>query len=234
MKISLVIPVYNESRIISDTIEAARSYLAGTCEDYELVIVDDGSTDGTGDIAANHENVRLVGYNQNKGKGYAVKTGMLAAQGDFVFYTDADLAYGLEVIGAALDLFDETGADIVIGSRKLEADGYSDYTLLRRIASKCFSFAAKLCSKMDYDTQCGFKGFRKAASDAVFTRCSTDGWAFDFEVMMYADKLGHTVRQMPVRIINHRESKVRMVRDSIKMLRDILAIRRTLSKEELR
>ena len=227
MKISLVIPAYNESLIIEDTVRAADDYLAGHFEDYELIAVDDGSTDGTAEILKGlcSDRVRMLGYQDNRGKGYAVRCGMLAADGDILLYTDADLAYGLDNIELVARLFEETDADIIIGSRKLQADGYEGYPLARFLASKCFSFLTMLASGMRYDTQCGFKGFRRAAAQEIFAKCVVDGFAFDFEVMLLAEDFCK-ITQIPVKIINHRYSKVRIIRDSARMLREIMAIKR--------
>ena len=230
MKISLVIPVYNESKIISNTILSANEYLSSTFYDYELIIVNDGSKDNTADIIEKHKNehIRHVSYEQNRGKGHAVRTGMLSASGDFVFFTDADLAYGLEIIGQAVELFD-TDTDVIVGARNLAKDSYSQYPALRRAASKVFSVLTRCMSGMAYDTQCGFKGWRREASDRVFSKCNTDGYTFDFEALMIAEKLGMKIRQIPAVIINHNSSKVRVFHDGALMLRSIIKIRRAVS-----
>jgi len=227
MKISLVIPAYNEARIIADTVRAAEEYLSGAFSDYELIIVDDGSTDSTlaCAAAAGSDKVRVIGYEENRGKGYAVRTGMMAAEGELVFFTDADAAYGFEAIGKAVSLFESTHADAVLGSRRLTNGAYDAYPPLRRTASHCFALLTRLAAGINYDTQCGFKGFTKQASEKVFPHCTIDGFAFDFEAMMIFSELGMTAEQMPVRIINHRESTVHVLRDSLRMFADILKIR---------
>ena len=232
MKVSLVIPAYNEADVIATAVSEAEAFLASAFSDPELIIVNDGSTDGTEKIAreaAGRGFTRVIGYEDNRGKGAAVRTGMLEASGDYVFFTDADRAYGLEPMKRAMDVFAETGADAVIGTRSAE-NAYGRYPLLRRTASKVFSAVTKAAAGMSYDSQCGFKGFTADAARRVFTQCTTDGFAFDFEVMMIFDRLGLHAEELPVAIVNHRDSKVRVLRDSFRMLRDIARIKRTAGR----
>ena len=228
MKVSLVIPAYNESSIIRDTVRAASDKLSALEHDYEVVVVGDGSTDGMAELvnACGDPHVRLAGYSPNRGKGCAVRTGMLAAEGEFILCTDADLAYGVEVFGPMLDRLAASDADVVAGSRRLSPDGYKDYPPMRLLASKCFGLLARTASGLKYDTQCGIKCYRRAAAQTIFSRCTTDGFAFDFEALMLADRLGLKVEQFGVSIVNHRESKVNLLRDSTRMFRDIFRIRR--------
>jgi dolichyl-phosphate beta-glucosyltransferase len=236
MRLSLVIPAYNEGPIIAATVRSADSYLSTNFEDYELVIVNDGSTDNTLDElnAIENSRLRIISYERNMGKGYAVRTGMLHADGDLVLFTDADLAYGLEVIGEAVTRIEKEHADIMVGSRKLTGAGYYNYPAIRTLASKCFAAVAQLCSGLIYDTQCGFKCFRRDACEKVFSLCTTDGFAFDFEALMLADRLGFTVTQIPVNIINHMGSHIRLFHDSLVILRDILTVRLSLSNTQKR
>lgn len=228
MKVSLVIPAYNESKIMPDTLRAVTGKLAALSEDYEVIIVDDGSTDNTGELvrAWKDPHVRLEGYQPNRGKGCAVRTGMLAATGDIILCTDADLAYGVEVFSPLMEALSSGQADLAIGSRRLSPDGYRDYPPLRLAASKCFGVLARMISGLKYDTQCGIKGYRRAAARAIFSRCTTDGFTFDFEVLLLAEALGLRVEQIPVSVVNHRESKVNVVRDGARMFLDIFRIRR--------
>ena len=225
MKLSLVIPAYNESSIIEATLHTVTARLAEMDPDYELLIVDDGSTDNMADLVRPFagEHVRLTGYHPNGGKGKAVRTGMLEARGDYVFCTDADLAYGLENIPPMLDKL-AAGADL------LDKLGYQGYPPIRLLTSKVFGLLVRLFSGLPYDTQCGIKGYRHDAAQAIFSRCSTDGFAFDFEVLLRARKLGLTVEQEAVHVVNHRESKINILRDSARMFRDIFRIRRLVAR----
>ncbi|NLW65564.1 MAG: glycosyltransferase [Clostridiales bacterium] len=231
-KFSLVIPAYNEASIIESTIKTLLPYLDRHFSDYELIISDDGSTDDTKAIAESipDPHLRCVGHMPNKGKGAAVRDGMMAANGDIIAYTDADLAYGIDVIVPLLEKLEREGTDIVIGSRKLHPEGYENYPPLRLLASRCFSFLTGLLAGFQYDTQCGLKAFTAPAARQIFSRCETDGFAFDFELMMLAVRLGYTVGQLPVKIVNHRLSKVHVFKDSIKMFGDVIRIRRSVNK----
>lgn len=232
-KFSLVIPAYNETFIIKNTIETLLTYLDDHFLNYELIISDDGSTDNTKAIAESISNphLRCIGHMPNKGKGAAVRDGMIAASGDVIVYTDADLAYGVDVIAGLVEQIEREGTDLVIGSRKLHPEGYANYPPIRLLASRCFSFLTGLLAGFQYDTQCGLKAYTATAARQIFSRCETDGFAFDFEAMMIAVKLGYVVGQFPVKIENHRISKVHVFKDSIKMFRDVIKIRRRVSKK---
>lgn len=230
-KISVVIPAYNEAAIITDTLETTLAFLRAHFADYELVLSDDGSTDDTRALgqAVADEHLLCVGHFPNRGKGSAVREGALAASGDIVVCTDADLAYGLEDIPALAALL-ENGADVAIGSRKLHPEGYAGYPPLRLAASKCFHFLTGKMAGFSYDTQCGLKAYTKQAARQIFSQCETDGFAFDFEVLMLAERFGLHIAEYPVKIVNHRESKVNVLRDSIRMSRDIRRIRRSVGE----
>lgn len=228
--LSLVIPAYNERAVISETAKTAVAVISEKFAEWELIFVNDGSTDDTLQLLqkVENDNVHIISYAKNRGKGYAVRQGVLAAKGDLIFYTDADLAYGLEVIGSATALLENTDADIAAGSRKLDRGAYKLYPPVRRLLSHCFAFGSRIISGMKYDTQCGFKGFKREAAITVFSRCKEERFAFDFEIMLTAEMLGLNVAEIPVRIINHRESKIRMMRDSIRMARDVLRIKKRI------
>ena len=237
MKISLCIPMYNETSIIADTAKTLTEYMTANFPgEYEIIFSDDGSTDGSADLVRGLAlpGVRVVGYEKNRGKGCAVRTALLAAQGDIVMFTDADLAYGTDVIARVVETFDanpESG--MVIGSRNLSEDGYEGYTFLRRLMSKVY--IRVLCMVGGFklsDSQCGCKAFRREAVQAIFPRCQVDGFAFDFEAILWAQKLGIKITEMPVKVINHRESKVRVLRDTVKMLGDLRRMRKRISAAE--
>ena len=233
--ISLIIPMYNESSIIKDTANTLHEYMSKNFESYEILFSDDGSKDGCGDMVRAMElpGIRVVGYEQNHGKGCAVRTAMLEAQGEIVMFTDADLAYGTDVIKKAYDeLISKPEASMLIGSRNLSKDGYEGYTALRKLMSKVYIRILGLIGGFNLsDSQCGCKAFRGDAAKAIFSRCKVNGFAFDFESIMWAQKLGYKIAEMPVKIINHRESTVHIFRDSIRMLRDLLKIRKSVNRE---
>lgn len=239
MKVSLVIPMYNESSIIDVAIKTFSEYLKSKYEDWELIFVDDGSKDGCGDAvrkaSETEPRIRLEGYPDNRGKGCAVRTGMLAAKGDIVVFTDCDNAYGEDAVGRMIDMFSESKADIIIGSRNLSKDGYKDYTFIRKLASKTYIKVIGIVVGFKFsDAQSGIKGFRREAAQKVFRNCEVDRFAFDLEAIMIAQKAGFKIEEMPVTIINHRESKVRVLRDAFKMLSDVRKMKKRIKKTELK
>ena len=245
MKISLCIPMYNESSIVADTVKAVHGAMeklsAETGYDYEVLFSNDGSTDGCADIAKataaelGCDKIIVTGYEKNHGKGAAVRHAMLESSGDIVVCTDCDLAYGTDVVGEAVRRFDTSGGkivpDLIIGSRKLGGDGYEGYTFVRKLASKAYMIVLRIVAGFRMsDSQCGFKAYTHDAAHTLFADIETDGFAFDQEVLMSAQALGMTIAEMPVKIINHRESKVSVLSDSIKMFRDLLRIKKMVRK----
>ncbi len=237
MKISVCIPMYNENRVIAETAKTLSDYMSSHFEDYEIVFCSDGSRDGCDETVRNLNlpSVRVIGYEVNRGKGHAVRTAMLAATGDIRMFTDADLAYGTDVIKRVAESFSaHPEASLVLGSRNLDAEGYAGYTLLRKLASK--AYIRVLCLVGGFrlsDSQCGCKAFTAAAAEAIFPRCEVDGFAFDFEAILWAQKLGLSITEMPVRVINHGESKVRVVRDTFRMLGDLRRMRKRIKRAEI-
>lgn len=242
MKISVLIPMYNESAIVADTLRtlsgAMRDYAALSGNEYEIIFSDDGSTDGSADIVrrvVTEEkigNVRVTGYADNRGKGSAVREAVLASTGDIVIYTDCDLAYGTDVIGRLVDAF-QPETDIVVGSRRLDKDGYAEYTFLRRIASGAYVALLRLLTGFKLsDSQCGCKAMRGETGRSIFAACVTNGFAFDQEFLMRAERRGCVIDEMPVRVVNHRASSVHLLRDAFRMIRDVLKIKKTVAKTE--
>ena len=239
MKLSVCIPVYNEREIIADAVRTFTGALDIIAkDDYELIICNDGSVDEAADIArsmvADYPRLRVVGYPVNRGKGCAVRTAVMEAEGDIILYTDCDNAYGTDKIAEVLAVFDaDPTVDAVIGSRKADPRGYEGYTPIRKLASKVYILVLKLFAgfKMS-DSQCGFKAFRRAAAKEIFSRCETDGFAFDIEALLIADRLGYKIKEIPVRVINHRESKskVNIISDTLRMLRDLRRIKKHVKR----
>ena len=236
-KISLCIPMYNESSIIADTAKTLHEYMSATFDSYEIIFSNDGSKDGCDRIVEemNLPHVRVVGYPNNQGKGCAVRTALLAAEGDIVMFTDADLAYGCDVIQQVCEEFVANPADdMVIGSRNLHKDGYEGYTFIRKLASK--TYIKVLCLVGGFklsDSQCGCKAFTRETVKDIFPRCEVNGFAFDFEAILWATKLKKTIVETPVKIINHRESKVNVLRDTFKMLKDLMKMKRRIKKTKI-
>lgn len=198
----------------------------------EIIIVVEPGTDRTREIAteaaARQPNLRVIANEQHRGKGFAVRTGMQAATGDFIFYMDADLSVPLRDVGAFLEYFEaHPEADVLFGNRQ---HGQSRITQqqswLRRHMGQAFnSILRRLAMTGVHDTQCGFKAFRRAAAQAIFARQQIDGFAFDVEVLMLAQEFRFHIADLPVEWRNSPESKVRIIRDSLQMLRDAIRIR---------
>lgn len=238
MKVSLCTPMYNESAIVKDTVRTLVAYMKEHFADFEILFVNDGSKDNCADLAREEiealgatDCARVIGYEVNRGKGAALRYAVGETTGDFVLFTDCDLAYGTDVIAEAAALFEEKRPDLIIGSRRLGEDGYASYTPIRRLASKTY---VKLLGTVGgfklSDSQCGFKCFEGNIGRKIFSVCETDRFAFDFEVLMIATKLNANILEMPVKIINHRESKIHILRDSVKMFSDMLKIKRRVKK----
>ncbi|MBO5415766.1 MAG: glycosyltransferase [Clostridia bacterium] len=235
MRISLIIPMYNESRVIGDTAKTLHEYMSKRLEDYQVIFFDDGSKDGSAQIVESLglPNMKVSGYGGNRGKGAAVRCAMLEADGDIIMFTDADLAYGTEVIGRVYDIFESAPeTQIVTGSRNLSRDGYEGYTFTRKLMSKayikvlCFVGGFKLT-----DSQCGCKAFCNKAAKDIFSRLEVDGFAFDFEAILWAGELGYKISEMPVKVINHRESKISVLKDTFRMLSDLRRIKKRVREK---
>lgn len=238
MLLSLIVPMYNEAAIIETTARTYHEYLSAQFASHELLFVDDGSAD---DCAARVEalklpNTRVLRYSPNQGKGNAVKTGMLAAKGEVRMFLDADVAYGTEVIAQAAALLAQNpDKGMVIGSRPLHPEGYAGYTPLRKLASETYIKVLNLTGGFRLsDSQCGCKAYRCEAAEAIFSRTETKGFAFDFETILWAQKLGIGILEMPVKIVNHRASKVHVFRDTFKMLRELRQIKKRVRTDGAR
>ena len=237
MKFSVCIPMYNESSIIAETAKTLSAFMGAHFDDYEILFSDDGSTDGSADIvrALSLPGVRVIGYPNNRGKGSAVREAMTAADGDVVMFTDSDLAYGTDVILEVAKRMTEEGApDVLVGSRNMTSDGYEGYTTVRRLVSKAYIRVLSALGGLRLsDSQCGCKAFSGSAARAIFSRAEVDGFAFDFEVILLAGKLGLSVGEFPVKVVNHRASKVRILADAVQMLCEILVIKKRVKKIRL-
>ena len=236
MKLSLVIPMYNESAVIEETAKMLSGYMSGAFDDYEIIFSDDGSTDGCGEKVKELELpcVKVIGYPKNRGKGSAVRHGVMEAEGDLIMFTDADLAYGMDVIKRFFDTYAENKTQVMIGSRNLGQDGYAGYTLWRKLVSKTYiKILGAVGGFKLSDSQCGCKAFGREAARDIFGRCTVDGFAFDFEAILWAKKLGYTISEIPVKVLNHRESKVNVLKDALRMLRDLRKIKKNVNGSEI-
>jgi len=224
-KLSIVIPVYNEEERVEKSLKSLFEYLQGSGLDYELLIVDDGSVDNTLAILSEYEPwIKIIPLWPNQGKGSAVRSGVMAASGDYILFMDADLATSIEEISRFFQMIDQANIDIIIGSRSNE-ESRAKRTPFRWLAGVVFRFLSKSLLGLEFsDTQCGFKIFTKAAAISIFSRMKIERWAFDLEVLFLAQKLQFNVMELGVIWEEKSGSKVRFVRDAARMIKDIFKI----------
>ncbi len=206
--LSIVVPAYNEAQRIVPTLERLRSYLEGHAESVEVIVVDDGSSDGTSGVVEREISrfaeagidLRLLGDGRNHGKGAAVRVGMLAARGPIVLFTDADLSAPIEELPKLVDPIRAGDADIVIGSRAIDRSLIGVHQpAAREIAGRTFNLLMRVLTGMPFrDTQCGFKAFSADASREVFSRVLIERFGFDVEALYVARRLGFAVLEVPV------------------------------------
>jgi dolichyl-phosphate beta-glucosyltransferase len=231
--LSIVVPAYNEERRLPALLEllgrdAHRIAAAAGFRLHEVIVVDDGSTDGTAALLARDEDrrdLRIIRFPQNRGKGAAVRAGMLAATGSFALLTDVDMSTPLDDLPRLSGALDG-GVDVAIGSRSLPAS-----TILvrqppyRELAGKTFNWLLRLATGLPFrDTQCGFKLFRLETARMLFERQTVEGFAFDAELCVIAQKLGLRVVECPVRWTNNPETRVTLVSSSAGMALDLVRI----------
>ena len=216
-RLSLVIPCRNESGRLPATLQTVRSFLDASHPDAEVVVVVESSTDDTAKIATDFAQAdprfRAMCNPVARGKGYAVKTGMLAAEGDVVFFMDADLSVPLRFVDAFLPYCEDV--DVVFGSRQHpETVIPRSQPLLRVLFGRLFNLCLRLLGATSFkDTQCGFKAFRREAARSIFSRLTLDGFGFDVEALALAEALRLRIVERPVEWSDAPGSKVRALRD---------------------
>jgi hypothetical protein len=228
--LTVVLPCYNEAERLPVTLQALLAHLSAAPGEVEVLVVDDGSTDATVEVAeavaAVDGRVRVLSYRTNRGKGFAVRTGMLAAQGELVVFTDADGSYrprDLDRIVAALGQ-----VPVAIGTRA----GGTGGAIARRAASRVFNLAIRGALGLPFgDTQSGLKGFRRPAAQQIFSQARVDGFAFDVEVLWLARQLHLEVAEVDVQALERQGSKVQMVADALEMLGEVWAVRQAATHQ---
>ena len=232
--LSVIIPTYNEEKRLTGTLQSINDYLSRQSYDYEILVVDNGSTDKTAQIVRNLagqiKRLKLIEGLGGRGKGFAVKKGMLMAKGDFRIFTDADNSTSIDQIEKMWPEF-KKGYDVVIGSRDVEGavlDPPQPW-IRDKILGKGFKLYRKIILGLwgIQDTQCGFKCFTKKATEEIFPRCKINHFAFDPEVLVVGKSLGYKIKEIPVYWKNDPESKVNF-KSIIKMAIDLIKIRLNL------
>jgi dolichyl-phosphate beta-glucosyltransferase len=228
--LSIVIPAYNEATRITPTIREIVSYCRTRGRAFELILVDDGSRDGTTAVgrllSEEFPEVRLIRLAANHGKGYAVRTGVVNAVGRTILFTDADGATPISEI-ERLESALEAGADLAVGSRAIRATGIRVHAkLYRHLMGRTFHFLVEwLADGGVKDTQCGFKLFHARVAQDLFSRMRMNGFSFDVEVLVMARQRGYRVAEVPVNWTHQPGSKVRLTLDSLRMAADLIRIR---------
>jgi glycosyltransferase involved in cell wall biosynthesis len=226
MRYSIVIPAWNEAKTIRHAVEETRNAASGFGDAWEVIVVDDGSKDETaqivGDIASSDNRIRLVRHGVNRGKGAAVQTGVLSAQGEWIVYLDADLSVHPSELSRLIAAMND--ADIVMGSRRVvSADIAQPQPWHRDYAGRAFNIAMRTITGLPYrDTQCGFKAFHRRTI-RLFEKMNSAGWAFDVELLIHAKRSGFRIVEVPVTWRHGRESRVKWT-DAPKIIREVIAI----------
>jgi glycosyltransferase involved in cell wall biosynthesis len=224
VELSVVLPAYKEGHRVRSTVTTIAAFLAPRFERWEIIVVDDGSADGTDAAVAGAQGVRYLGNERNRGKGFSVRRGMLEARHDPVLFTDVDLSTPIDDCLSLLGAL-ESGADVAIGSRTPGASQRLRRTPLRRLMAWMFRLCVKVIALRGFhDTQCGFKMFRRDAARAIFHLQRLERWGFDVEVLLIARRLGLKIAAVPVSYQESNESRLSFWTPLL-MLRDLLQIR---------
>jgi dolichyl-phosphate beta-glucosyltransferase len=234
--LSIIIPAYNETKRIQTALVDLFAFLATTTWQYDVSVVDDGSTDGTADLVRGlipaFQNLSVTSLSPNQGKGAAVKAGMLAANGNVVAFLDADGSTPpdqlVKLYSRCSSVTNSSGVPVVIGSRALTSATTNITTSLHRKAlGRIFNFVVNVLAVPGIaDTQCGCKMFDRRAAQFLFSRQISTGFSFDVEILMIAQKAGMKIEELPINWVNIEGSKVDLLRDSLRMFRDILRFRK--------
>lgn len=229
-KYSIVIPAFNESARIPATLEAVIACIRANAWNAEIIVVNDGSTDNTAeivkDIARTTPELRMIENPGNRGKGYAVRNGVLHALGEIVMFTDSDLSAPIneaERLFAAI----ASGADIAIGSRWLASSRQTHrQPLYRQFFGRCFNTVCRMVMRLPFaDTQCGFKAFTRSAAQTVFQLQTIERWGFDPEILFIALKRGFNVQEVPVSWAHDARTRISYLRDGTQMLKELAIVR---------
>ena len=232
-ELSVVIPVYNEEKRVSRTLQESFRYLKSKKITAEILVVDDGSKDKTVEVvgqfkrqAGRNQRLRVLKHGVNRGKGAAVQTGALAAKGKTVLYMDADNSTPLsefENFRSALS----RGTEVILGSRAVDRKKVKIHQpFYREAMGRIFNLFVQLIATPGlWDTQCGFKAFSRKAAQTIFPLQTIERFGFDVELLYIAHKHGFPIREIPVQWFDSPYSKVNVIRDSTRMFTDLLVIR---------
>lgn len=231
--LSIVIPAYNETGRLSAPVREASRWCRSRRQSFEIVVSDDGSSDGTaelvGQLSVEIPELRLVRSPRNRGKGHAVRLGVRSARGANVLLADADGATPIAEL-ARLEAQIQAGADVAIGSRALRAEGHAVHRRwYRHLIGRTFHAFVRIAGVRGIrDTQCGFKLFRASAAQELFARSRIEGFSFDVEILLLAQRLGYRIAEVPVAWTHQPGSRINLITDSARMAFDLLRLRVSL------
>jgi len=238
-KLAVIVPAFNESRRLTDNLLTLLSYLDTFRPEAELIVVDDGSTDGTAEVAqelfSHRPDVpaRVLRHAQNHGKGHAVRAGLLAAKAPIALFSDADLSTPITELPKMVEPIERNDYDIVLGSRALDRSLIGQRQPWRREqGGKIFNLIVRLTTGLPFsDTQCGFKAFRMETARPIIARGRSEGFGFDVELLYQARSAGLRMLEVPVRWDHNAGSKVHVVRDSLRMFAEVVSLRQQVARE---
>lgn len=228
--LSIVIPAFNEESRLEESLNKLDLFLKDGNWSAEIIVVDDGSTDGTARLVSRHmqqkPHLRLLQNHINRGKGFSLRRGVEAALGEIIFFTDADLSVPIRELYKLLRAL-EKGVDVAIGSRSVDAGGERHSAPWhRRLCSAGFRMVVRSVLGLRFeDTQCGFKAFKRKAARLIFSRQRIERWGFDPEVLMLAHRFCFEVEEVGVEAVHDSRSRLNVVRDSFQMLCEVLKVR---------
>ena len=240
MDLSIVIPAFEESKKIAGDVEAAAAFLGGNHFTGQIIVVDDGSKDNTAEAARNVEippdiELKVIRYQKHRGKGYAVRRGMKDTGGQYVMFADSGGCVPYEDTLRGLELLKSGACDIAHGSRKMRGCHIEKaQSLYRRLCSRVFHWFVIHDMKIPAeftDTQCGFKIYKGDVARHLYGQCITDGFAFDIEIIMRAQKAGYRIKEFPIDWTCDRDSRLSPTRSSWHVLCELMTIRRVMAKE---
>jgi dolichyl-phosphate beta-glucosyltransferase len=227
--LSIVIPAYNEEKRIGGTLEGMIDYCRERPYAVEIVVVDDGSADGTRQVAESYSGrgveIQVISYTPNRGKGHAVRTGMLAARGSYALFADADMSTPIEMLERFEPLM-AAGEDVIIGTRKVaQATVARHQPFYRESMGKVFTWLSNTVLRLDVsDFTCGFKCFSHKAVEPVFSRQTVWGWGYDTEIIYLATRLGFRISEVPVVWYNDEATRVRLWKHVFTSFAELMAI----------
>jgi glycosyltransferase involved in cell wall biosynthesis len=228
-QVSIVVPAYNEAVRIGESIRKIEAFLKKMPWKAEVIVVDDGSKDDTADVVSGmtFPGLRVIRNNPNRGKGFAVRTGVLDSLGEYVLFTDADLSAPIDELEKLLKAAQEQRADVVIGSRAVDRSYIEIHQSRgRELGGIVFNLMVKtILGLRIHDTQCGFKLFKRSKAIPVFEKMTITGFGFDPELLFLAKRARLKILELPVRWSHAEGSKIRFATDSVRMFSDLLRIR---------